>query len=153
MARYDLTDEEWALIEDLFPSNEGKEGRPWSDHRTTFNGILWVLRSGAPWRDVPQRYGSWSTVYDRFALSSADGTLDRICERLQMRLDELGKIDWELFCVDATNVRASRAAAGARKKGTPMLRPAIRPKPRRSLASRRIMRWGARVGGLRRRSI
>ena len=78
--------------------------RPWNDHRDTFSGILRILRSGAPWRDLPERYGSWSTVYDRFSRWQEDGTLDRICEGLQMRLDELGKIDWELFCVGATNV-------------------------------------------------
>lgn len=143
MARYELSDEQWELIEDLFPTNEGKPGRPFNDHRTVLNGMFWILRSGAPWRDLPERYGSWSTVHDRFTRWQEDRTLDRVCERLQMRLDELGKIDWELFCLDATNVRASRAAAGARKKGTS-------PK-RQRLASRRIMRLGARVGGLRRR--
>lgn len=138
MARYELTDEQWALIEDLFPSNENKEGRPWNDHRKTLNGMLWILRSGAPWRDLPERYGSWSSVHDRFTLWQQDGTFDRICERLQVRLDELDKIEWDIFCLDATNIRASRASSGARKKGI-----------RTTLANRRIMRWGARVGVLR----
>ena len=148
MARYELSDEQWELIEDLFPTNEGKTGRSFNDHRTVLNGMFWILRSGAPWRDLPERYGSWSTVHDRFTRWQEDGTLDRVCECLQMRLDELGQIDWDLFCVDATNLRASRAAAGARKRGTP----AAPTRRRRSLASRRIMRWGARVGVLRRRS-
>jgi len=117
MARHGLTDEEWALIEDLFPRNGEHAGRPWRDHRRMMDGIFWVLSTGAPWRDLPEEFGPWETVYWRFNTYRRDGTFDRILERLQMKLDEEGKIDWELFCIDGSNVRASRAAAGARKKG------------------------------------
>ena len=81
------------------------------------NAMLWWLRTGAPWRDLPERYGPWKSIYDRFNRWSKDGTFERIIERLQIRLDEEDKIDWDLWCVDGSSVRASRAAAGASKKG------------------------------------
>ena len=64
MARYELTDDEWNLLKGLFPKQ--KRGGKWNDHRTTLNGMLWILRSGAPWRDMPERYGKWKSVYHRF---------------------------------------------------------------------------------------
>jgi transposase len=117
MARYELTDDEWDLLKGLFPTQ--KRGGKWNDHRTTLNGMLWILRSGAPWRDLPERYGKWKSVYHRFNRWRADGTFDRVLKALQIRLDKQGKIDWDLWLVDGSNVRASRAAAGARKKGAP----------------------------------
>jgi transposase len=119
MYRHELTDAQWALIEPLLPKNEPKKGRPWNDHRPLVNGIFWLLRTGVPWRDLPERYGPWHTVYDRFNRWSKDGTLDRVLEALQVRLDEQGAIDWDLWCIDGSNVRASKAAAGAGKKGGP----------------------------------
>jgi len=80
------------------------------------NGILWILRTGAPWRDLPERYGPWQSVYEYFTAWRASGTYDRILKALQIRLDSEGKIDWDLFCVDGSIVRASRSAAGASKK-------------------------------------
>lgn len=115
MARYEMTDDEWDLLKGLFPSQ--KRGGKWNDHRTTLNGMLWILRSGAPWRDMPERYGKWKSVYHRFNRWRRDGFFDRILKTLQIRLDKQGKIDWDLWLVDGSNVRASRAAAGARKKG------------------------------------
>jgi transposase len=109
--RHELTDQGWAHIADLFPA-QGRGGR-WSDHRTIVNGIMWRLRTGAPWRDLPERYGPWQTVYDRFNAMRADGMLDRMLERLQAKLHADGLIDAELWCIDGTVIRASRAAAGA----------------------------------------
>jgi transposase len=117
MRRHELADEHWDVIEDLFPKNGRGPGRPWSNHRTMMNGILWILKTGAPWRDLPDRYGPWQTVYHRFNTYRRDGTLDRIVERLQKQLDLDGCIDWELFCVDGSSVRASRVAGGAKKGG------------------------------------
>ncbi len=116
MARYELTDEQWDLLKGLFPK-QGRGGR-WLDHRTVLNGMLWILRSGAPWRDLPERYGKWQSVNHRFNRWRRDGTFGRILKALQIRLDRQGKIDWDLWLVDGTNIRASRAAAGARKKST-----------------------------------
>ena len=74
MHRFDLQDWQWALIADLFPSNDGKPGEPWKDHRTVMNGMFHVLHTGCPWRDVPERYGKCKTVYDRFNRYRKDGT-------------------------------------------------------------------------------
>ena len=67
LRRYELTDEEWNRIASLLPpENSRKQGRPQKCSRTILNGIVWIARSGAPWRDLPERYGSWQTVYSRF---------------------------------------------------------------------------------------
>jgi transposase len=121
------------LIADLFPSNQGKEGGQWSDHGKTLNGMFWRLNTGTPWRDLPERYGPWKAVYDRFNRYRKQGFIDQVLQRLQMRLDEKGLIDWDLFCVDGSNVRAGRAAAGAGQKA--------------SRTSRRTTRWAARAAG------
>jgi len=109
--RHDLTDDRWALIRDLIPS-QGRGGR-WADHRTMLNGALWPLRTGSPWRDLPERYGPWKTVYHRSNASRRSSLLDRIVERLQARLNAGGRIDAGLWCIDGTVIRAARAAAGA----------------------------------------
>ena len=110
--RYELSDEAFALLAPLLPMG-GRRGGQWNDHRTTLNGILWVLHTGAQWRELPERYGRWPSVYDRYNRWRRDGTLDRMLERLHLRLDAAGRIDVELWCIDATQIRASRAAAGA----------------------------------------
>jgi len=114
MARGDLSDEQWRLIRGLFPAQ--RRGGRWNDHRLMFNGVLWVLRTGAPWRDLPERYGRWGSVYHRFNRWRQDGTFDRLLRALRIRLDKAGHIDWDLWCVDGSSIRASRAAAGASKK-------------------------------------
>lgn len=133
MRRYELTDEQFELIRDLLPLN-GRRGGQWNDHRVTLNGIFWILHSGAQWREMPERYGNWKSVYDRFARWRRDGTFDRMLQRLQMKLDKDGRIDWDLWCIDGTNVRASRSAAGARESKTPR-------------KNRRITRWTAAEAG------
>lgn len=137
MRRHEVADEEWALIADLMPRSEGP-GRPWNDHRQMVNAMMWILKTGAPWRDLPEHYGPWQSAFDRFNRWRRDGTLDRVLERLQLRLDKEGRIDWDLWCIDATNVRATRAASGAAKKGIP--------------TNPRITRWVAREAGLAPRS-
>ena len=74
------------------------------------NGIFWILRTGAPWRDLPGRYGKWKTVYDRFRTWAEDGTLERILCELRQELDLKEEIDWTQFHVDGTAVRAHRSA-------------------------------------------
>jgi transposase len=119
MHRYELSDPQWARIETLLPhrSHRGKAGRPFRDHRPVVNGILWILHTGAPWRDLPERYGPWGTVYYRFHRWRRDGTWVRIATALLDELDDKGKVDHDLWCIDGSVVRASRAAAGAKKKG------------------------------------
>jgi transposase len=129
MRRHELTDGEWRLVEPLLP-RQARGGR-WNDHRTTLSGMLWVLRTGAPWRDLPERFGRWQSVYDRFNKWRRDGTFDRIAKALRIRLDRQGKIDWDLWCIDGTSVRAARSAAGASKESAP--------------ASRKTTHWAARA--------
>jgi len=114
--RYEFTDQDWTHIEPLLPTQ--RRGGKWNDHRTVMNGMFWVLRSGSAWRDMPERYGKWQTIYDRFVRQRRDGTLDRIAAALRERLHGQGRIDWDMWCVDGTNIRASKPAAGARKKTT-----------------------------------
>lgn len=116
MRRYELSDDQWAAIAPLLPT--ATTGRPRRDDRTTLNGVFWKLCSGAAWRDVPERYGPWRTVNDRFCRYRDDGTLDRILTALRLKLDADGHIDWTTWMVDATSIRASRVAAGARKRGS-----------------------------------
>ncbi len=76
-------------------------------------GILWKLRTGAPWRDLPERYGLWQTCYDRFMRWRRDGTWERLLSRAQTKSDAVGEVEWEVS-VDSTVVRAHQHAAGAR---------------------------------------
>ena len=116
MRRHDLSDQQWERLAPFFPPRPRRRGGQWTDDRTILNGIFWRLNTGAPWRDLPERYGKWKTVHDRFSKLRKSGLLDRILEALQLRLDEKGLIDFDLWCVDGSSVRASRAAAGASKK-------------------------------------
>ena len=116
MRRYELTDEQWAMLAPLLPPQRGN-GRPYRDHRMMMNAWFWILNTGSPWRDLPERFGPWKTAYNRFNRWRAEGIIDRILEALQIRLDADGCIDWDLWCVDGSSVRAHVAAAGAGKKG------------------------------------
>lgn len=116
MRRHELSDSQWQLIEPILPERKSPMGRPSRDQRELLNGMLWIVRTGAPWRDLPERYGSWKTVYHHFAQWRKQGIFDKILEALQIRLDAEGRIDWDLWCIDGSSVRASRAAAGASKK-------------------------------------
>jgi transposase len=112
--RYELSEEEYAAIGDLLPPG-GRRGGRWKDHRQVLDGIFWILHTGAQWRELPERYGPWPTVYSRFRRWQADGTIDRMLARLHLRLDAEGRIDPDTWLVDATIVRAGRAAAGGKR--------------------------------------
>ncbi len=116
MHRHELTDEQWDAVGPLLPKRIAKTGRPPRDARLMLNGIFWVLCTGAPWRDLPPRFGPWQTVYDHFRNWRQAGVYERILQALQIRVDRNGQIDWDLWCIDGSSVRASRAAAGAAKK-------------------------------------
>lgn len=115
MTRHRLTNDQWELIADVFPP-PAKTGRPQCDRRTMVEGILWILRTGSPWRDLPEEYGPWETVYGCFNRWNADGTLDEILRRLRALRIEAGEVDEELWCIDGTTVRAARCATGGGKK-------------------------------------
>jgi transposase len=118
MYRYDLTDAQWEAIAPLFPDryHHGQAGHPWGEHRPLVNGILWHLHTGAPWPDTPPRYGPWKTVYDRFNRWRKDGTWAKVLDALLLKLDKQGLIERDLWCIDASAIRAHAAAAGAEKK-------------------------------------
>lgn len=116
MHRHQLTDEQWMVVSPFVPQKQNRMGRRPKDARKMLDGILWILRTGAPWRDLPERFGPWKTVYDYFSNWRKSGVFDRILDALQIRLDRQGKIDWDLWCIDGSNVRAARCAAGADKK-------------------------------------
>jgi len=115
--RYELPQEQWQRLAPLLPhpTHHDGRGRPLVEHRRVVNGILWRLHTGAPWRDIPERYGPWQTVYTRFRRWRRDGTWARILTRLLADLEHQGRLGHDLWLVDATIVRASRSAAGAQK--------------------------------------
>jgi transposase len=92
-----------------------QRGGCWRDHRQVLNGILFRVRSGVPWRDLPERYGPWETVYKRLARWQADGTWARIEAALRTQADAAGALDWDAQ-IDSSVVRAHQHAAGARKR-------------------------------------
>ncbi|MEU6456529.1 IS5 family transposase [Streptomyces sp. NPDC047065] len=116
MARGDLTGAQWARLEPLLPKGT-KPGRPpiWT-RRQLIDGIRWRTRTGAPWRDVPERYGPWGRVYDLFRRWQRGGTWKRILTELQARADSKNLITCDIN-VDSTVCRAHQHAAGARKRG------------------------------------
>ena len=85
--RHDLTDEEWARLEPLLPSQKPQRGGRWADHRTVINGVFWRTRCGLPWRDVPPNYGPWKTVYNRHRRWSADGIWEEVLDELRRDAD------------------------------------------------------------------
>ena len=121
MRRHELSDQQWARIASLFPQStrQGKAGRPPKDLRPIVTGVLWVLYSGAPGRDLPERYGPWQTIFTRFNGWRRDGTWVRIVTSLLDESDDKGQIDHDLWCIDGSVIRASRAAAGGEKKRKP----------------------------------
>ncbi|WP_456294054.1 IS5 family transposase [Streptomyces mirabilis] len=113
MGRGDLTNAEWDRLES-FLSRGGVRGGRWSDHRRVINGVLYRVRTGVQWRDLPERFGPWETVYKRHRRWSADGTWAMLLSKVQAAEDAAGQIDWDVS-VDSTAVRAHQHAAGARK--------------------------------------
>ena len=115
MRRGELTDDQWNTLKRHLPKQKGKRGRPREDDRRIINGILWIMRTGAPWRDLPERYGPWSTVASRFYRWEKAGIWKRIFQALRKTGDKLGRIDWEIHHVDGTIVRAHQHAGGAKR--------------------------------------
>ena len=118
MTRRDLTDEQWERLRPLLPPQKTRRGRPPKEHRQIVNGLLWLNRTGAPWRDLPAEYGPWQTVATRFYRWRWAGIWDRILADLQSQADAEGKLDWSLHHVDGTMIRAHQHAAGAQKRGS-----------------------------------
>jgi transposase len=113
--RHELTDAQWARLEPLLPPQRPATGRPGKDHRTLINAMLWRLKTGAPWRDLPDRYGPWQTVYSRWRRWQQAGVWTRVLAALQAEADAAGALDWTLHFLDGTTIRAHPHAAGAKK--------------------------------------
>jgi transposase len=107
MSRYDLTDFEWGVIESLLPNTP--RGVPRVDDRRELNGIFWILRSGAPWRDLPERYGPKTTCYNRFSRWQNSGVWDRLMDAIS------ASHDGEIQMIDSTSIRAHQQAATAKR--------------------------------------
>jgi transposase len=105
-----LTDAQWARIEPLMPSSKGQRGRPFRDHRQVVEGIVYRLRTGTAWRDLPEGFGPWQTVWKRHKRFSVDGTWDRIHARLVAEADAAGEVDWTVS-VDSTVNRVHQHAS------------------------------------------
>jgi transposase len=122
MNRGDLTNSQWERLHPLLPPQTPKTGRPAHDHRTIINGILWMLRTGAPWRDLPERDGPWRTVASRFYRGQRAGIWAQLFAAVQAQADAQGQLNWDLHDLDGTMIRAHQHAAGA-KKGTQSPKP------------------------------
>ncbi len=110
-----ISDDLWDLLEPVMPQDTGRRGRPWNDHRTTLEGIVWRFRTGSPWRDLPDAFGAYQSVWERHRLWSTDGTYERmfavVGEHAGIAEEELEPI----LSIDSTVVRAHQHAAGARR--------------------------------------
>lgn len=105
-----FTDAQWAEIEPLLPTNVGRQGRPFGDHRRVVEGIAYRFRTGIPWRDLPrEEFGPWQTVWKRHRRYAGDGTWDRLLQQLLAQADAEGRVDWSVS-VDATINRAHQHA-------------------------------------------
>lgn len=143
MRRHALTERQWERLRPLLPPPPGR-GRPRSDDRLIVEGILWRLATGVPWRDLPERFGSWKTVYSRFRRWEQAGVWERVLAALHTEADAAGDLDWALHFLDGTTVRAHQHAAGAQKGAA--TRPSAAPvaaSPRKSPCAPRAAasRW------------
>jgi transposase len=108
-----VSDEAWAVIEPLLPPQRGN-GRPWLDHRMVVEAVAWRFRTGSPWRDLPERFGAWNTVYKRFDRWAKDGTWQSILTAVQARQEELGELGW-VVSIDSTITRVHQHGATLRR--------------------------------------
>lgn len=111
MIRRELTDTQWARIERLVPGKEGDRGRHGADNRLFVDAVLWIARTGAPWRDLPDEFGNWNSVFQRFRRWAKAGRWESLFKELSV------DSDCEYLIIDATIVRAHQHAAGG-KGGT-----------------------------------
>ena len=115
MIRLMLSDAQWERVEPLLPGKAGDPGRSGTDNRLFLEGVLWLVRTGSPWRDLPEAFGCWNTAFRRFRRWACRGVFERLFEALS------GDPDFEYALVDGTIVRVHQHGAGA--KGGLALRP------------------------------
>jgi transposase len=112
--REELSDEQWKIIEPLLgemPRRDDGRGRPWRDNREVINGILWILRTGAPWADLPDRFAPYQTCHRRFQIWVKDGTLRKLLTALAEDLQTRGKFDLSECFIDGTFVSAKKGGS------------------------------------------
>jgi transposase len=121
-----LTDEQWALVEPLLPPQRSGRGRPMRDHRQVIEGVIYRYRCGIAWRDLPEEFGPWQTVWKRHRRFSGDGTWDRVHQALVARADAAGGVDW-VVSVDSTINRAHQHATNLprEERSEPAAKPAV----------------------------
>src|SRR5688500_9894189 len=110
----DLTEDQWNVISTILPPDRvrsDRRGRPWSDRRTVLNGILWILRTGAPWKDLPERYGKYQTVHRRFQNWVRSGVIERVLLAIAQDLKDRGGLDLRECFIDGTFVPAKKGGA------------------------------------------
>ena len=107
--RYEVTDEQWEVLQTYFGNSPKQTGRPQSDNRKLLNGVLWILHTGAPWRDLPEYYGPWQTVYKRFAQWQKNDKFKQLFENVRENPD------MQDLCIEGTYIKAHRSSAGAKK--------------------------------------
>ena len=107
--RHALSDEQWAQIGPLLPREVGRVARPAKSNRLMVDAMVWILRTGAPWRDLPRHFGPWKSVYTRFRRWTQQGVWARVLQQLAQQQDS------ESYLIDATIVRAHQDATGAKK--------------------------------------
>lgn len=105
--RHEITDQQWEAIKDLLPGKEGDPGATAKDNRLFVNAVLWIAKTGAPWRDLPERFGNWNSVFQRFNRWCKAGVFQKIMETLQ-------DPDLGVLLLDSTMIRAHQHAAGAK---------------------------------------
>ena len=150
MRRHELSDEQWVIVRDLIPARRGRHSK--RGDRDFINAVLYLAKTGCPWRDLPERYGKWKTVYNRFSNWAKSGLWECIFKALQVDVDPAGSI------MDASIVRAHQDAAGG--KGGPdamlwaVLEEAFRPKstPSRTFRASRSTSSSRLGSSTRRRS-
>ncbi len=114
MNRRDLSDQQWSRLVSILPAQKPHTGHPNNDHRPIINGMLWINPTGAPWRDMPERYGKWTTISSRFYRWQKAGIWQRILDTLQSQANNQQQLDWAIQYVAGSIVRAHQHAAGAR---------------------------------------
>jgi transposase len=111
-----ISDEAWAFLEPRLPDRRPRRGGRWRDHRQVIEAIAWKFRTGSPWREVPERFGTWQTAYERHSRWSADGTWARLWAHAIADADARGELDW-LVAADSSLVRVHQHGAAASRIG------------------------------------
>ena len=109
-----MTDRMWAQLEPLLPDRSPRRGGQWREHREVVEAIIWRVRTGSPWRDLPEDFPAWQTVWWRFDRWSRDGTWDRVLTALVAEADARGVLDWTV-AVDSTINRAHQHATNTKR--------------------------------------